>query len=51
MNMGTITLTPGTALFLGGGIIIVISLCMFIVMAVTSKSQKRKMEERMKEKY
>ena len=45
MDMGTITLTPGTALFLGGGIIIVISLCMFIVMAVTSKSQKRKMEE------
>lgn len=45
------TLTPGTVLFLTGTAIFAAAVLMSLVMMVTSKSRKRKMEERMKEKY
>lgn len=45
------TLTPGTVLFLTGTAIFAAAVLMSLVMMVTSKRRKRKMEERMKEKY
>ena len=45
------TLTAGTLMFAGGIAMIAVSLLLLLIQAVTSGGRKRRMEERMKEKY
>ncbi|MDO5417934.1 MAG: hypothetical protein Q4F29_12080 [Lachnospiraceae bacterium] len=44
-------LTPGTILFLAGILVLTAALIFAVVLGATGGSRKRKMEERMREKY
>ncbi len=44
-------ITLGSMLFLGGCVLVVVSVLAAFIMLLTSRSAKRKMDQRMKEKY
>ncbi|MCC8027397.1 MAG: hypothetical protein LIP16_19090 [Clostridium sp.] len=46
-----LNLTPGTLLFMGGVGVLVLALVLTVITALTGKKRKKKLEERMKDRY
>lgn len=49
--LADIRLTPGTSLFLAGIIILILAVLLSLGSALTAKKRKRRLEEKMREKY